>query len=91
MKQLKHRRSNIFMNNKKYFTHDLGLACVLVTLGYPLIELEKSNPKRVGFVFKRGAGIEKVIDDFFSNQLMLPALSLLSNQKNLKSRIYSNN
>jgi len=79
------------MNNKKYFTHDLGLACALLTVGYELIGLERSNPKRVGFIFKRESGVERTIDDYFSGSLALPALTLLTNQKNLKNRIYSDN
>jgi hypothetical protein len=76
--------------NQELSFYDLGVASVLVTLGYRLIKLEKSNPKKVGFVFKREKNIEQVINDYFNDQIKLPALSLLNNQKNLKNRIFSN-
>ena len=76
--------------NQELSFYDLGVASVLVTPGYQLVKLEKSNPKKVGFVFKREKNIEKVINKYFNNQIKLPALSLLNNQKNLKNRIFSN-
>lgn len=79
------------MNQNYFFTFDLNLAAVLLTLKYELLKLEKNNSKRIGFIFKREIGIENIIDDYFSNRLTLPALSLLNHQKNLKSRLYSNN
>ncbi len=78
------------MNKNKFSTFDLGLATVLITLNYELLELDKSNPKKVRFVFKRGENIEQVITDYFNDKLKLPAQTLFNNQKNLKNRIYSN-
>ena len=74
--------------NQNFSTHDLGLATVLVTLGYELLELDKSNSKRVRFVFKREKDIEQIMSDYFDDKIKLPALSLFNNQKNLKNRIY---
>ena len=76
--------------NQEFSTFDLGLATVLITLGYELIELEKANPKKVRFIFKHEKNIERVINDYFNDKIKLPALSLFNNQKNLKNRIYSN-
>lgn len=78
------------MNKNKFSTFDLGLATVLITLNYELLELDKSNPKKVKFVFKREENIEQVITDYFNDKLKLPAQTLFNNQKNLKNRIYSN-
>jgi hypothetical protein len=75
--------------NQEFSSFDLGLATVLVTLNYELLKLDKSNPKKVRFVFKRDRNIEQVIDDYFNDKIKLPALTLLNNQKNLKNRIYS--
>ncbi len=78
------------MNQNEFSTFDLGLASVLVTLGYELLELDKSNPKKVQFVFRREKKIEKVMTDYFNDKVKLPAQTLFNNQKNLKNRIYSN-
>jgi len=75
--------------NQNFSTYDLGLATVLITLGYELLELDRTNPKKVRFVFKEGKDIEKVMIDYFNDKIELPALTLFNNQKNLKNRIYS--
>ncbi len=77
------------MNKNEFSTSDLGLATVLVTLNYELLELNRSNPKKIKFVFKGGENTEKVVNDYFNDRIKLPALTLFNNQKNLKSRIYS--
>lgn len=75
--------------NQDFSTFDLGLAAVLVTLKYELLELDKSNPKKIRFLFKRAKGIEQTINDYWDDKIQLPAQSLLNNQKLLKNRIYS--
>lgn len=75
--------------NQEFSTFDLGLASVLVTFGYQLLKLEKSNPKKVKFIFKREKDIEQIISDYWDDKLQLPAQTLLNNQKLLKNRIYS--
>jgi len=75
--------------NQNFSTYDLGLATVLITLGYELLKLDRTNPKKVRFVFKEGKNIEKVMIDYFNDKIKLPALTLFNNQKNLKNRIYS--
>ncbi|MFC1630203.1 DUF5659 domain-containing protein [Patescibacteria group bacterium] len=77
------------MNQNEFSTFDLCIATVLVTLGYELLGLDKSNPKRVKFVFERKEDIEQVITDYFNDRIKLPAQTLFNNQKNLKNRIYS--
>ena len=77
------------MNKNEFSTSDLGLATVLVTLNYELLELDRSNPKKIKFVFKGEENTEKVVNDYFNDRIKLPALTLFNNQKNLKSRIYS--
>lgn len=75
--------------NQEFSTFDLGLAAVLLTLKYELLELDRSYPKKIRFVFKRERNIEQVINDYFDDKIELPAQSLLNNQKILKNRIYS--
>lgn len=75
--------------NQNFSTYDLGLATALITLGYKLLELDKTNPKKVRFIFKEEKNIEKVMIDYFNDEIKLPALTLFNNQKNLKNRIYS--
>ena len=78
------------INQNEFSTFDLGLATVLITVGYKLIRMEKSNPKKVKFVFEKDKDIERTIEDFWNDELKVRAQTLLNNQKVLKNRIYSN-
>jgi len=75
--------------SKNFSTYDLGLATVLVTLGYKLIKLDKTNPKKVRFVFEEDKKIEQVMMDYWNDKMKLSALALFNNQKMLKNRIYT--
>ena len=75
--------------NVKFITYDLGLASALVTLGYTLWDVDKTNPKKSQFFFSRDEHIDKMINQYWDDKLMLPARSLLENQKMLKNRLYS--
>ena len=75
--------------NKNFSTYDLGLAAVLVTLDYKLIKLDKTNLKKIRFVFEEDAKIQKVMVDYWNDKIKLPALTLFNNQKMLKNRIYT--
>ena len=77
------------MNQNDFLTFDLNLSSALIALGYELLELDKSNPKKVCFGFKREKNIEQAMDDYFNDKIKLPAQMLFNNQKNLKNRIYS--
>ncbi|MEO6077199.1 MAG: DUF5659 domain-containing protein [Candidatus Andersenbacteria bacterium] len=78
-----------FMKNA-YQTNDFGLASTLLTLEYELIQLDRTNPAKVLFIFNNAPGLENVVAGFWNNSLCVPAQTLLSAQRNLKSRLYSN-
>jgi len=75
--------------NQQFLTFDLGLATCLVSLGYELWNLDKTNPKKVQFIFKRADGIDMVVNDYWQDNLEINARTLFDNQKMLKNRIYS--
>lgn len=70
-------------------TFDLGAAASLVSAGFELVSLEKSNPKKMRFVFRREIGIEKVVDDYWADRLEIKARTFFDNIKMLKNRIFS--
>jgi hypothetical protein len=73
----------------KFITYDIGLAASLFTLGYDLWDVDKSNPKKSKFIYRRDEHVDKMIQEYWDNKLLLPARSLLDNQKMLKNRLYS--
>lgn len=77
-----------------YNTYDLGVAAALSVLGFEIVEMDKTNPKKVRFVFKadgRKGDIEVFANAYFNHSLELPAQKFFNEIKVLKSRIYSNN
>ena len=79
------------MNKKPltFSTFDLGLATTLVVLKYELILLDKTDPKKVRFVFKETKDIEQTMLKYWNNEITVPALTFFNTLKNLKNRIYS--
>ena len=72
-----------------FATYDLGCSSALITAGFELLTLDRANPRKVRFIFRREAGIEKVADDFWSDRLEQKSRSFWDNIKNLKNRLYS--
>ena len=72
-----------------YSTFDLGNAAALVTAGFELFDLDRTNPRKVRFIFRRETEIEKVAEDFWSDRLEQKSRLFWDNIKNLKNRLYS--
>lgn len=70
-------------------TYDLGCSAALVSSGFELISLDKSNPRKVQFIFKRKFGIEKVVDEYWADRLEVKARTFFNNTKMIKNRIYN--
>lgn len=69
---------------------DLGLAALILTLGGELLGLERSNEKRVDFVFVSSKEIEQVIEDFWQDKYVnVPIQTLFNNFRLLKNRLYA--
>lgn len=87
---IKQEQKNIGKGNgNNLCTFDLGAAALLVTAGFELIGLDKTNPRKVQFVFNRAKGIEKVVDGYWTDKAEVEARSFFDNIKMLKNRIYS--
>jgi hypothetical protein len=77
-------------NSKEYFeSTDLGLATALICRCYDLITLDRQDPRKVLFIFKREIGIEQDTDNYWDNRLEVKARSFFDNLRTLKNRIYS--
>ena len=83
------KNSETLEKSDQFITYDIGLAAALVTLGYELWDVDKSNPKKSQFIFRRDEHIDDKINEYWDDNLDLPARSLLDNQKMLKNRLYS--
>lgn len=89
-KKLSDEKLDDFNDQIKFFnTFDLGAAASLVTADFELVTLDKSNPRKVQFIFRWTDGIEKIADEYWADKLEIKARSFFDNIKMLKNRIYS--
>jgi hypothetical protein len=70
-------------------TYDLGCSAALVCADFELVSLDKTNPRKVQFVFRRKPEIESTVDDYWADKLEVKARKYFDTIKMLKNRIYS--
>ncbi len=80
---------NLLKQDEQFITFDIGLASALVTLGYTLFDVDKTNPRKSQFIFRRDEQIDKMVTKYWDNTLSVPARSIVDNLKMLKNRLYS--
>lgn len=70
-------------------TFDLGCVAAIIGAGYKLVSLDKENPRKVQFIFRRSDGLIKVVDNYWADRLIVKARTFFDTIKMLKNRIYS--
>ncbi len=76
-------------SDKIFATYDLGCSSALISAGFELVSLDKTNPRKVQYIFRQEVGIEKVVDEYWADRLEVKARTFFDNTKMLKNRIYS--
>ena len=76
------------MNMEKYKTSDLGLASALMTIGYNVVEIDKTNVKKMLFVFKDSENLQEDINNYWNRKLEVEPTEYFNSMKALKTRIY---
>ncbi len=72
-----------------FYSFDLGLATALITVGFSLVSLDRQNLRKVQFVFRRGDGMDEVVDAYWADSLEVKARKYFDALKMLKNRLYS--
>ncbi|MEX2013933.1 MAG: DUF5659 domain-containing protein [Parcubacteria group bacterium] len=76
--------------SQEFTTFDLNLASTLVSLGFELLELDRTaDPRKVRFVFRQDSELGKSVENYWANNLTVSPQELFNAQKLLKNRIYS--
>ena len=70
-------------------TYDLGVSTALLCTGFELLSLNKTNPRKVLFIFRREENIDETANAYFADQLKLNARAYFDQLKALKNRLYS--
>lgn len=71
-------------------TSDFTLASTLLTLGFDVIGLDKTNPRRVIFIFRRTSDLETALASFRDNEVRINPKDFVYSQRELKDRINTN-
>lgn len=75
--------------NDCFYTHDLGCAAALMSLDFDLLSLERANPRKVQFRFRKAKTIDEMANEYFLGKLTIKARLMFDNIKTLKNMIYS--
>lgn len=93
MNQEKHKKNaskTISNLQESYFsTFDLGCVSALVSLHFELISINKQNPRKAQFIFLSTTELEKAVNEYFSDRLLVNPRTYFDNIKMLKNRLYS--
>lgn len=77
-------------NNDTFQTYDLALASALVSKGFSISGIEKTQyGGRAAFVFDRSNKLDEVIQAYWSDQLKVNPKAYFDVLKHIKTRLYS--
>jgi len=75
------------MNNKNWDTSDLGLATT-ISLFYPIKNIDKTDPKKVQFIFENSKKLNLLIDNYWKGKIKVDPAKYFNQLRIIKSRIY---
>ncbi|TSC84477.1 MAG: Uncharacterized protein G01um101416_1064 [Microgenomates group bacterium Gr01-1014_16] len=75
------------INNDYWSTPDLALAAA-VSLWYPVDSIDRTNPTKALFLFKRNESLDGLIETFWKQELRVEPQAYFSQLKIIKSRLY---
>jgi hypothetical protein len=75
------------MNMQTYLTSDFPVAVTLLTKGFKLDTLDRSDPQRIVFHFMRNKGLDDVLELYWKGEMQVEPQQFYLNQKLLKNRI----
>ncbi len=79
--------ANETQNQNLLSVRDINLASLLVTLGFELVDLDKSDAQHIKFLFQKSE-VEQAVNDFWSGkEFTVPVQALFNNRKALLTRM----
>jgi len=73
--------------DEKFSTHDFSLAAT-ISLFHPIEDIDRENPRRAEFVFKRDAELDDLISSYWRRELKVDPQSHADAMRILKARLY---
>ena len=78
-----------FLTKEFYKSSDFALVTT-ISLYFPIVSVDKTDPKRVLFTFEQSKKLGKLLDLYWQGKVMIEPQQFFSQLKNIKTRIYSN-
>jgi hypothetical protein len=79
----------ILKENDFYKTTDLALAGVLYVSGYPIEAMDRHNPSRTVFIFKRNEFTDDIVRLFLTHGAKVDPLTYFNALKEIKTQLYN--
>lgn len=73
--------------NNLFATSDLGLVAT-ISLYYPIDSIDRSNPHKIVFYFKRESDLDGFVENYWRNLLTINPITFFNQLKIIKARIY---
>jgi len=77
------------LNKNYYQTSDLSLATT-ISLFCPIEDIDRSNPRKALFIFRKTPELEKLIDQYFRNEIKISPQTYFNQLRVVKARLYAN-
>lgn len=81
--------NQIASTTEYWMTSDLGVCAALLSVGKELVDLDRSQGRKVQFLFAKEPDLEQVVQEFWADRLVVNARTYFDNLKAIKSRLYS--
>ena len=72
-----------------FYTNDIGLTAALISAEFHNYSIDKKNPNKAIFIFNKDNNLEKFVERYWSDKLVVNARTYFNNLKMLKNRISS--
>jgi len=72
-----------------YQTSDLSLATTL-SLWHPIEDIDRSNPRKAFFIFLNTEQLQKLVDDYYRNEIKISPQVYFNQLRVVKARLYAN-
>lgn len=78
------------LSSKELFSHqDICLIATLCCHGYVVDSIDNQNTSKVIFIIKRDEKLDEVVQQYWTNQLLVEPKAFFNYLKELKTRIYN--
>lgn len=78
---------NNTQSDTTFQTADLSLTAVL-SIWFPLEEIDRTNPRKAKFVFKKSPRLDELVNSFWRRELKVEPQAYFSQLKTIKARLY---